>query len=82
MPDKGCCMESNEIFNDEFTCDYGVDEMKIFMKALGIPKRKREMCNAGIEMFLFNKDDILFIASHETTERMASDFLHRKIMAM
>lgn len=80
MPDKEQYMENNENINDEI--EYDVDGMQAFMKTLGLPKRKREMCNAGIEMYLFNKKDILFIAANETTERMTADFLHKKIMAM
>ena len=62
--------------------NYNMSEMKKFMKSLGMPKRKREMCVAGIEMYLLNKEDILYIAKEETTENMASNYLHKKIMAM
>lgn len=62
--------------------NYNMSEMKKFMKSLGIPKRKREICVAGIEMFLLNKDDILYIAKESTTESAASNFLHKKVMTM
>lgn len=67
-------------------CDYENDmtmtEMKNFMKKLKLPKKKREMCVAGIEMMLFGKEDILYIADGQVTEHVAQSYLHKKIMDM
>lgn len=62
--------------------DYSISEMKKFMKTLGIPKQKKEMCIAGIEMYLFTKEDLKYIADPNTSLDAASNFLHKKIMDM
>lgn len=62
--------------------DYSIPEMKRFLKGFSLPKRKKEMCVAGIEMLLLTKDDIAYIADNSTTEQKAQNFLHKKIMEM
>lgn len=59
---------------------YDVSKMKCYLKSLDTTKKRRELCVAGIEMFLLNEEDISYIASNETSEQDASMFLHRKIM--
>lgn len=63
---------------------YDINEMLQFIKnlALSKKKRKKEICIAGVEMYLLNKNDIMYIISDSTSEKDAADFLHRKVMNM
>lgn len=61
---------------------YDINEMLRFMKSLDFSKKKRkkEICVAGIEMYLLTQEDILYILNNGTSEEDASKFLHKKIM--
>ena len=60
---------------------YDEAEMKKFLKQFSMPKQKRNLCIAGIEMFLLGKEDIEFIANENTSYTAASNRLHNLIAA-
>lgn len=63
--------------------NYDMNEMKGILKSLKLKnKKKKEVCNIGIEMYLFNEEDLRYIASADVSDRVASNYLHRKIMSM